>query len=497
MTPRSDGAIVAAHFSREAALLDRRRFAAVLLAAAFAAGTSGGAWPGEAGAREMIRADSTSADSLRPAAPQYAAMGVLQAADSASADSLRPAETSLVVAAPAPQRDYLAEVRAGYTPVNRSYHETRVVVMLLDPLYGAIMTLLLLFTGLSARFRDLAHAASQRLYVRVLVYLSLFVVSSAVLGLPLAWYEEYALEHQYGLSTQTLAAWFLDSVKGVVFLLVMLGVIPLQALMWKVVRKHPKGWWWRLAAGTAPFALAATILQPLVFDPIFNRFEPLRDEALRSEILTLGARAGIPAKDVYQVDMSKRTKKINAYVSGFGGSQRIVLWDTTLEAMKRDEILFVMGHEMGHYVLGHVWKGVLWISLGAFAGFWLIARITGWLLSAFGQRWGIEGPGDLAAMPVLSLALSVVTLLAQPAYNAISRGVEHESDVYALEITHDNDAAARAFLKLSVDNRANPEPAAWLRVLFYSHPPLADRIRFALEYKPWEKGEPNRLYRGK
>jgi Zn-dependent protease with chaperone function len=512
VTPRDVGAIVATHLSREAALPIRRWFAAVLVAAALSAPAGvltaadsvtadslRPAGPPHARARYLIRADSVSADSLRPPGPNYARTGVMIPADSVSADSLRPAQPSLMLTSPgsAPPRDYLAEVRAGYTPVNRSYHETRVVLLLLGPLYGAIVTLLILFTGLSARFRDIAHAAGGRLYVRMLVYFSLFATSSALLGLPLAWYEEYALEHQYGLSTQSLSGWFVDSVKGLVFLLVMLGVIPLLSLAWRVVRAHPKGWWWRLAAGTAPFALAATILQPLVFDPIFNRFEPLRDEGLSGEILSLGARAGIPAKHVFEVDMSRRTKKINAYVSGFGGSQRIVIWDTMLEAMKRDEILVVMGHEMGHYVLGHVWKGTAMIALGAFAAFWLVARISGWLLAVFGGRWGVEGPGDLAALPVLSLALSAVTLLAQPVSNAVSRRVEHESDVYAIEITRDNDAAARAFLKLSVDNRSNPEPPGWERVLFHSHPPLADRIRFALSYKPWEKGEANRYFRGK
>lgn len=429
------------------------------------------------------------------------ASAVMIPADSVTADSLRPAATGLMVTtgeAPAPPpRDYLAEARAGYTPVNRAYQDTRVVVALLSPFYGALVLLLLLFTGLSARFRDIAYALGHRLYVRVLVYFVLFLTATTLLGLPLAWYTEFALEHQYGLSTQTLSGWFLDGLKALVFNLVALGVVPLVYVAWRVVRKHPRGWWWRLAAGTAPIALAAVILQPLVFDPLFNKFEPLRDASLRGEILALGNRAGIPAKHVFQVDMSRRTKKINAYVSGFGGSQRIVLWDTTLESMQRDEILVVMGHEMGHYVLKHIWKSIVVIALGAFVAFWLAERITAWLLAAYGRRWEVDGPADLAAMPALWLALTVVMLLATPALNALSRGVEHESDVYALEITHDNDAAARAFLKLAQDNRSNPEPSAWVKLLLYSHPPLGDRIRFALDYRPWERGEPNRFFHGK
>ncbi|MCC6348810.1 MAG: M48 family metallopeptidase [Candidatus Eisenbacteria bacterium] len=465
---------------KEVALPSPRRIAvpAAALLAAAALALAGAPGIRTAGA-VMIRADSVSADSLRPAGP--AAMTAGGTAESA----------------PAPPRDYLAEARASYTPVNRAYQNTRVVTAFAGPILGALVLLVLLFTGISARFRDIAHALGHRLYVRVLVYFALLLTATTLLGLPFAWYSEFALEHQYGLSTQTLPGWLLDTLKALVFNLVALGVIPILYAAWRVVRRHPRGWWWRLAAGTAPIALAAVILQPLVFDPLFNRFEPLRDAGLRGDILALGARAGIPAKHVFQVDMSRRTKKLNAYVSGFGGSQRIVLWDTTLESMQRDEILVVMGHEMGHYVLRHIWKSILVIAIGAFAVFWLAERLTAWMLAAWGRRWEAEGPGDLAALPALWLSLSLVMALATPGLNALSRGVELESDVYALEITHDNDAAARAFLKLAQDNRSNPEPSEWVKLLLYSHPPLADRIRFALSYRPWEKGEPNRFFHGR
>lgn len=453
----------------------------------------------------LIRADSVTADSLRPGAgPSFATAGApadesrydsLATAGAAAAGARADSPGAAADSVAGPPRDYLAEARASYTPVSRAYQDTRVVLALLGPLYGALVLLVLLFTGLSARFRDIAHALGHRLYVRVLVYFVLLFTAVTLLGLPLAWYGEFALEHQYGFSTQTLSGWLLDGLKSLVFNLVAFGVVPVVYGMWRVVRAHPRDWWWRLAAGTAPFLLAAVILQPLVFDPLFNKFEPLRDAGLRTEILALAARAHIPARHVFQVDMSRRTTKINAYVSGFGGSQRIVLWDTTLRAMKRDEILVVMAHEMGHYVLQHIWKSIVVLALGAFAAFWLAERIAGGLLSAFGRHWEVDGPGDLAALPALWLALSLVLVLATPALNALSRGVEHESDVYALELTHDNDAAARAFLKLAQDNRSNPEPSAWVRLLLYSHPPLGERIRFALAYRPWEERRPNRFFR--
>ncbi|MFN8588712.1 MAG: M48 family metallopeptidase [Candidatus Eisenbacteria bacterium] len=394
-------------------------------------------------------------------------------------------------------RDYLAEARAGFTPENRAYSHTRVFLRLVGPLYGILAGLFVMFSGLSARFRDIAHGLGHRRYVRVLVYFSLYATAIFLLSLPLAWFEDYALEHQYGLSTQTLLGWFGDQVKAQVFSIVVVGVVPLLALAWWRIEASPRGWWKWIAAGTLPVMLVGVVLQPVVFDPLFNKFTPLRDAELRTEILSLASKAGIPGRHVYEVDMSSKTRKINAYVSGFGASQRIVLWDTALASLKRDEILFVMGHEMGHYVLGHMWQYLLVISAGAFLAFWACARLAELWLRGFGAQWGVREVSDLAAMPVLSLSLTLVTLATLPALNWLSCRVEHESDVYALELTHDNDAGARSFLQLAKDNRSDPEPPTWVRVLLYDHPPLGERIRFALEYRPWEKGEPNRLYRPK
>ena len=411
--------------------------------------------------------------------------------DSTRADSLRAA----AVAPKPPARDYLAEARASFGPVNRAYAGTRVIVRLLGPLYGIVMGLLLMFTGLAVRFRNVAEGLGHRRYVRVLVFFALYSSAMFALGLPLAWYEEFALEHQYGLSTQTLGGWFLDSIKGQVLSIVIVGVVPLLSLAWRAVETSPKRWWLWLAAGTLPVALAATLLEPVLLDPVFNKFTPLHDTTLSSEILSLAARAGIPSRQVFQVDMSTRTRKLNAYVNGFGASQRIVLWDTTLQRMKHDEILFVMGHEMGHYVLHHIWKFLLLVAVGAFFVFWLCARLTDAWLVVFGRQWSVRGVGDLAALPVLALSLTLATLVVLPAANASSRQAEHEADTFGLELTHDNDAAARAFLKLAQDNRSDPSPPEWIQFLLYDHPALADRIGFVLAYHPWTSGAPNRYFK--
>jgi STE24 endopeptidase len=394
-----------------------------------------------------------------------------------------------------PPRDYLAEARTSFTPENRSYQRIRVVLHLVSPLLGILAGLLLLFTGLSQRFRDLASAGRRGRWARVLIYFSLYSLAMFVLLAPLTWYEGYAVEKRFGFMTESLGAWSLDQVKALAFQVVAVGVVPLLALAWRALERSRRWWWW-LALGTLPVALVSVLLQPLVFDPLFNDFTPLRDASLRDEILALGARAHVPARHVYEVDMSRRTTKVNAYVSGFGTSQRIVLWDTALRSLKRDEILFVMGHEMGHYVLQHIWKGLLLVAIGAFGAFWLTQRLVLALLRRFGPAWRVTEAGDLAAMPLVIAMLSLVGWLGAPITNQVSRVFEHESDVYALELTHDNDAGARAFLALARDNRGDPEPPKWVEWLLYTHPPLGDRIRFALAYRPWDHGVPNRLYRG-
>ena len=394
-------------------------------------------------------------------------------------------------------RDYIAEARAAFTPENRAYQRQRVALAIVSPLFGIAVGLLLLFTGVAQWLRDLANARAKGQWARVLVFFTLYSVIMAVVLLPLDWYSGWALEHRFALSNQSLGDWALDQGKALAFQIVAVGVLPLLALAMRVVDAHPRRWWLWLSLGALPVAAASVLLQPLVFDPLFNKFTPLHDASLRDDILALARRADIPARNVYEVDMSTKTKKVNAYMTGFGSSQRIVLWDTTLKQMSRDEILFVMGHEMGHYVLHHIWKGLAWVAAGSFAVLWLTAWFARALLARFGGRWNVHAAGDLAAIPLLFAVLMWVNYLGAPVANAISRGVEHEADVFALEITHDNDAGARSFLKLAEGNRSDPEPAGWVKLLLFTHPPLGDRIRFALDYKPWERGEPNRAYRGK
>lgn len=396
-----------------------------------------------------------------------------------------------------PAEDYLARVRADFTPENRAYSRLKTVLSFVTPFYSVLIGLLILFSGLASGMRDVAHALGHRRYVRVLVFLVLYAVVTSTLTLPLVWYDDFALEHQFGLSTQGFGAWFGDQLKAGVFTVVMFGVLPILWLAYRAFEKSPRRWWAWLAAGVIPLVVASVLLQPLVFDPMFNKFTPLRDQHLKASILTLAARADIPSRRVYEVDKSAQTRKYNAYVNGFGASQRIVLWDTTLQGMREDEILFVMGHEMGHYKLGHIWQGIAMSSLLALVLLFVASRLCDAALGRFGERWGISAMADVASLPLLMLVFDLLSFAALPVQNGYTRRIEHEADVFGLEITRNNDAAARAFVKLGSQNKANPDPSPVVEWMLYSHPTESQRVTFAMHYRPWAEGRPDRYYKAK
>jgi Zn-dependent protease with chaperone function len=426
-----------------------------------------------------------------PSGPLAAAdPGGVVSADTGAATSAAPTE-------PAAPRDYIAEVRSNFTPENRHYATKRVTLALIEPLYGALAALVLLFSGFSARMRDVAHRVGSARYVRVLVYLALYSVAGWALTFPLSWLQGFALEHQYHLSNQNFGQWFVDELKGLGLSFVFLGVVPIAALSYWGIAKRPRDWWLWLAIGSFPVTVMAILIQPLVIDPAFNKFTPLHDKQLESKILALAEKAGIPGRRVFEVNKSAQTKKLNAYVSGFGASQRIVLWDTTLKDMKEDEILFVMGHEMGHYVLHHIWKGIM-ITVALSALFFFLSFVfTGWAVARFGPRWGFTELSDVASLPLIVGTIGLISFVAQPMTNSFTRAIEHEADQFGLEVTQLNDAGARAFIKLGAGNKSNPEPNPIIKAFVYTHPPLVERIRYALDYHPWTEGKPNAKFHGK
>jgi Zn-dependent protease with chaperone function len=232
------------------------------------------------------------------------------------------------------------------------------------------------------------------------------------------------------------------------------------------------------------------LIQPVFIDPLFNKFSQMKDKQLETKILALAGRAGIEGASVYEVEKSEDTKSLNAYVTGFGKTKRIVLWDTIIKNFDEDELLYVMGHEMGHYLLGHAWKSILFFALLIILALYLIHRTAGWAINKFKDRFGFSELSDVASLPLIILLFSFYLFLILPIGLAFTRHNEHEADRFGLEITQNNHAAATAFVKLQTENLGVPRPYFLLKLWRSSHPPLGERIDFSNQYQPWKKGVP-------
>jgi Zn-dependent protease with chaperone function len=352
--------------------------------------------------------------------------------------------------------------------------------------------LLILVTGLSRRMRDLASRITKRPFVLAMLYIVLFSLAAAVLEFPLTYYAGFVVPHEFDLSDQSFLSWMGDMLKGLAVNLAIGSVIGALGLL--AIRKLRR-WWVVLWAATVPLIILIVVIQPIVLDPIFNKFEPLQDQVLRQKLLDLASRAGIEGSRVYQVNKSKQTKTMNAYVNGIGPTNRIVMWDTLLAKMNHEEVLGVMGHEMGHYVMKHIWKTLAFFLAVSIFVFYFTYRLYEPALAKWGTRWGTTERGDPASLPWLLLVASVLGFLLSPVLCGYSRYNEHQADMFSLELTHLNEPFATAFVKMAEDSKRDPSPHPFIRFWSYTHPPIAERIPFALEYKPWEKGEPNRVWR--
>ena len=345
---------------------------------------------------------------------------------------------------------------------------------------------LILFSGFSARIRDRVERIRRNWYLTVALYVVSFMVVKYLLDFPLACYQEFFRQHAYGLSNQSFGRWLSHSLTRLGVEIVV-GAAFLWAPYW-LMRKSPRRWWlhaWMAATGAGALMV---FLTPVWIDPLFNRFGPMKDKALEADILALASRAGIPGSRVYEVDKSADTKAVNAYVTGFMGTKRIVLWDTLIAKLDRRELLAVVGHEIGHYVLRHVLQGMFFGSALVLLGFYLFHRISGPLIERYRLRFGFCLVSDIASLPLILLFMSAGSLAVEPLVLAFSRHLEREADRFALEITRDNYAAATAEVKLQRENLGVPRPGPFYTLWRSSHPSVAERIEFANSYRPWTNG---------
>ena len=371
------------------------------------------------------------------------------------------------------------------------YHRSGNVLWAGATVLDLLVPAALLFTGLSARVRNLAaRLARGRRFATIALYAFAYVLIQALVFLPLSWYAGFVRQHAYGLSTEAASEWVSDWAKGVA-----ISAVVAALLLWipyRLLRVSPRRWWLWTGLLTAPLTVLALIVLPVYIAPLFDRYGRMRDRALEQRIQQLAARAGIPDSRIYEVKKSDETRRVNAYVTGFGGTKRIVLWDTLVDRLGPDEVTFVVGHEIGHFVLRHTLTVIVLATLLMTLSLYAVHRVSGWLIARFGRRFGFDRLDDVASLPLLALVGGMVILAATPAALALSRWEEREADRFGLEITRDNPAAARAFVRLQEDNLAVPRTGWLFRLWRGSHPDLADRIEFANRYSPWARGEPLR-----
>lgn len=365
---------------------------------------------------------------------------------------------------------------------------------LLGFVYGLIVLWVILHWRVSSAYRNWAERFSTRRFLQAIIFAPLILLTIALLTVPLDIYGE-SVEKRFGLSVQGWGSWSWDWIKAEIISLIM-GTILIWVL-YQVIRHSPRRWWFYFWLVALPLGLFLVFITPWVIDPLFHKFEPLqrKDPALTAALGQMVERAGvdIPPQRMFWMGAGEKTTALNAYVTGFGASKRIVVWDNTIAKMNTPQIVFVAGHETGHYVLQHIPKGITFFALLFLLLFYLGYRCIGWVLDRWGAGWGIRGLDDWASLPALMLILSVFSFVANPIVSAVSRHFEHQADQYGLEVTHglipdSGQVAAQAFQVLGEVDLADPDPNPVRVFLFYDHPPIGDRVRFSLTYDPWAHG---------
>jgi STE24 endopeptidase len=326
--------------------------------------------------------------------------------------------------------------------------------------------------------RDLAERVTRFKPLQTIGYWTQYLVLTTILGFPLAVYEGFSREHKYGLATQTFGPWMVDQGKALLVNLV-LGAL-LAVLLFGVVRKVPRSWWiWGAAVMTA-FTIFVALIVPVFIVPVFNKVTKLDDPKV-TPILALARANGIPAHDVYEIDASKQTTRMSANVSGFGKTMRITMNDNLLRRGSPEEIQSVMGHEMGHYVLNHVYLGLMFIFIVIVAAFAFLKWALGWSLARWGEKWQIRGIGDTAILPLVVLAVSILGFVLTPVINTFTRAQEHEADMYGLNASRMPDGFAQAAIHLGEYRKMSPGPIE--EFIFYDHPSGRNRIYDAMRWK--------------
>jgi len=374
------------------------------------------------------------------------------------------------------------------------YARARHILYFAGTTWDFVVLGLILALNLGPRYRTWAETATQKRILQAYLFAPLLLLTIDLLELPISMYG-HRLAMAYDQSIQPWGSWFWDWTKGRLLEFALAGVV--LWMLYAVIRRSNRRWWFWFWLVALPIIAFLMFIEPLVIEPMFYAFRPLakKQPALVSKIEEVVARGGlvIPQDRMFEMNASSKLNAVNAYVTGIGVSKRVVVWDATIQKMTTPEVLFVFGHEMGHYMLGHIWLGIALAAGGILIALFVAYHGMTWAIARWGGRWGIRGLDDWASLPVLLLGLSILGFFGDPVSNYFSRVLEHNADIYGLEVIHgivpdSAQAAARGFQKLGEISLDDPNPSSFVKFWLYDHPSIRDRVAFAANYDPWTKG---------
>jgi len=360
-----------------------------------------------------------------------------------------------------------------------AYFEGGYWLLLWNVLLDAAISIFLLTSRLSARLRDFAECATKLKMSQVAIYTVAYIFVVAVLSFPLAAYQLFYREHQYGFATQTFAPWFLEQFIGLVVVLIA-GIIAVP-ILYSVFRRAPRTWWLWGTLVAVVLSFIGNFIAPIYVEPLFNTYKPLTDAKIRDPILAMAQANEIPVKQVFEVDASRQTTRVSANVSGLLGTTRIALNDNLLKQCTLPEIRAVMAHEMGHYVLNHGAKLTIYFGVLALFGFGIARVAFDWALRRWGQRWNVRGIADPAGFPLLALIFATFAFLMTPILNTVVRTAEREADQFGINTSREPDGEAKVALKLGAYRKLDPSPLE--EFVFFDHPSGRARIQMAMDWK--------------
>ena len=374
---------------------------------------------------------------------------------------------------------YLATIKGDARKKSDEYFEGGYWLILWDTLYALAVAGILLWGRFSARMRNLAVRMTKSRFLQAPIYLIQYIIVTATLSFPLTVYENFIREHKYGLSNQDFMGWFSDFIKLFGVNLVVMTV--LFTVLYAFMRWTKENWWKWATLISFIFAIFLIMLAPVYVAPLINDYKPLPESTIKEQILSLARANGIPATNVYEFNASKQSKRVSANVSGLLGTTRISMNDNLMNRSTPAEIRAVLGHEMGHYALGHNYTGMTWFLMFFFIAFWFANWGFKKLTARFGDRWDVHEIADPAGLPIIFALLAVISFIGTPVTNTASRFIEGQADIFGLNAAREPDGFAQAALKLSEYRKL--EPAYWEEVVFYDHPSGRTRISMAMHWK--------------